>query len=176
MRRFLTYLAFGALLFINSTLSLHASEELKIRTQLSRFAILVDDDNFAPLDDIFTQDVFADYAGQQNHGLPAFTAFLKRDLGGRITQHAVSTTVIEDLGASLNSTAYVTAGFLGQGNKTGSVVTLYGKYLDTWVREGGREWKINRRNFVQFVSFETFFLLSCVCLRVCVCVFFFFFG
>ncbi|KAL8723997.1 MAG: hypothetical protein Q9166_008188, partial [cf. Caloplaca sp. 2 TL-2023] len=70
-----------------------------------RFAIFVDDDDFDHLDQIFTQDVIADYAGAKNHGLPAFAAFLKRGLGGIVSQHAVSSTVIEDLGDSINSTA-----------------------------------------------------------------------
>ena len=140
MKPFLACLTLLPLLF-TLTSSLHPSEEFEVRTKLSQFAIYVDDDNFGPLNQIFTPDVFADYAGQKNYGLPAFTAFLKRDLANRITQHAISSTVIEDLGASLNSTAYVTAAFLGQGNATGSIVTLYGRYLDSWVREG-HSWKI----------------------------------
>ena len=137
------------------TSALSATEELKVRTTLSQFAIFVDDDDFTQLDQIFTEDVFADYAGSVNDGLPAFAAFLKRGLEGLVSQHAVSSTVIQDLGNSLNSTAYVTAAFLGPGKNTstsvGDVVTLYGKYLDTWTRADGA-WRIKRRIFKQFVN------------------------
>ncbi|KAL8786285.1 MAG: hypothetical protein Q9213_002880 [Squamulea squamosa] len=154
MRSFLACLALVPLL-LSFTYALHATEELKVRTTLSQFAVFVDDDDFDHLDQIFTHDVFADYAGAKNDGLPAFAAFLKRGLGGIVSQHAVSSTVIEDLGHSLNSTAYVTAAFLGPGNNTatsvGTAVTLYGKYLDTWTRVGDG-WRIKRRIFKQFVS------------------------
>ncbi|KAG8526307.1 uncharacterized protein KY384_000300 [Bacidia gigantensis] len=152
MRPFLACLALLPLLF-TFTWALNAGEELKVRTTLSRFAIFVDDDDFDHLDQIFTPDVYADYAGSINKGLPAFEAFLRRGLGGIVSQHAVSTTVIEDLGDSLNSTAYVTAGFLGPGKNSttwvGSAVTLYGKYHDTWTRVG-KDWRIKQRIFEQF--------------------------
>ncbi|KAL8768133.1 MAG: hypothetical protein Q9209_005524, partial [Squamulea sp. 1 TL-2023] len=152
MRLLLACLALVPFL-LSFTYALHATEELKVRTTLSRFAIFVDDDDFDHLDQIFTPDVFADYAGATNDGLPAFATFLKRGLGGIVSQHAVSSIVIEDLGRSLNSTAYVTAAFLGPGNNTtmslGTSVTLYGKYLDTWTRVGDA-WRIKRRIFKQF--------------------------
>jgi hypothetical protein len=135
--------------------ALDATEELKVRTTLSQFTIFVDDDDFDHLDQIFTQDVFADYGFAKADGLPAFAAFLRRGLEGIVSQHAVSSTVIEDLGDSLNSTAYITASFLGPGDNNttsvGTAVILYGKYLDTWTRvEDG--WKINQRIFKAFVS------------------------
>lgn len=154
MKPFLACLALVSLL-LSVTWGLDPTEELEVRTTLSRFAIFVDDDDFDQLDQIFTQDVFADYAGAKNDGLPAFAAFLKRGLGGLVSQHAVSCIVIEDLGDSLNSTAYVTAAFLGPGKNTttsvGTAVTLYGKYLDTWARVRD-VWRIKQRIFKQFVS------------------------
>ncbi|KAL8998272.1 MAG: hypothetical protein Q9188_006137 [Gyalolechia gomerana] len=154
MRPFFACLALLPLL-LSFTCALDATEELKVRTTLSRFAIFVDDDDFDQLDQIFTQDVFADYAGVKNDGLPEFAAFLRRGLGGIVSQHALSSIVFEDLGDSLNSTAYVTAAFLGPGNNTatsvGTAVTLYGKYLDAWTCVGDA-WRIKRRIFKQFVS------------------------
>ncbi|KAL9637757.1 MAG: hypothetical protein Q9164_001991 [Protoblastenia rupestris] len=154
MRPFLACLALVSVLF-SFTCALDATEELKVRTTLSRFTLFVDDDDFDHLDQIFTQDVFADYGFAKSDGLPAFAAFLKRGLEGIVSQHAVSSTVIEDLGDSLNSTAYITAAFLGPGKNTttstGTAVILYGKYLDTWTCVG-RDWKINQRIFKAFVS------------------------
>ena len=155
MRTFLAYLALVPLIF-SLTCALDAIEELKVRTTLSRFTLFIDDDDFDNLDQIFTQDVFADYGpGATSDGLPAFAAFLKLGLEGLVSQHAISSTVIEDLGDSLNSTAYVTAAFLGPGKNTtesvGSVMTLYGKYVDTWTRVGD-VWRIKERIVKYFVS------------------------
>lgn len=154
MRTFLACLAVVPLLF-SFTYALDATEELKVRTTLSQFTIFIDDDDFDHLDQIFTQDVFADYGpGATSDGLPAFAAFLKLGLEGLVSQHAISSTVINDLGDSLNSTAYVTAAFLGPGNTTtsvGSAVTLYGSYIDTWTRAGDA-WRINERTVKYFVS------------------------
>lgn len=156
MRTFLACLALVPLLF-SFTCALDATEELKVRSTLSRFTFLIDDDDFDHLDQIFTHDVFADYGpGATSDGLPAFAAFLKLGLKGLVSQHALSSTVIEDHGHSLNSTAYVTATFLGQGklNSTtpvGSILTLYGKYVDTWTRVGDA-WRINERTVKYFVS------------------------
>lgn len=155
MRAFLVCLAFVPLLF-SFTCALHATEELKVRTTLSRFALFIDNDDFDHLDQIFTQDVYADYGeGAISDGLPAFAAFLKFGLGGLVSQHAISSTVIEDHGDSLNSTAYVTAAFLGPGKNTtksvGTSVTLYGKYIDSWTRVGD-DWRIYNRTVGFFVS------------------------
>ena len=112
MRAFLACLALVPLLF-SFTSALSAKEELKVRTTLSQFTLFIDNDDFDHLDQIFTKDVYSDYgAGAINKGLPALAAFLKFGLGGLVSQHAISSTVIEDHGKSLNSTAYVTAAFL----------------------------------------------------------------
>ncbi|KAL8846248.1 MAG: hypothetical protein Q9221_008661 [Calogaya cf. arnoldii] len=152
MRPLLACLAILPLL-LSFSCALDATEELKVRTTLSRFCIFADEDDFDHLDQIFTQDVFADYAGTKSHGLPAFRAFLKLGLEGLVSQHAVSSIVIDDLGDSLNSTAYITAAFLGPGKKSaksvGTAVTLYGRYIDTWTRVGDA-WRIEQRIFKQF--------------------------
>lgn len=154
MRSFLACLALVSLLS-SFTCALNATEELAVRTTLSRFTLFIDDDDFDHLDQIFTQDVFADYAGTKSEGLPAFAAFLKLGLEGIVSQHALSSTVIDDLGDSLNSTAYVTAAFLGPGKNTptsiGTAVILYAKYVDTWTRVGDA-WRINERIVKHFVS------------------------
>ena len=138
--------------------SLSPSENLEIRNKLSLYALAVDNKQFGLLDNIFTQDIFADYVGQTYSGLPAFKAFLNISTANKTTQHAISSTILDDgaiagLGNSQspNSTAYVVATFLGQGNLTGTSLALYGKYLDSWVRDQGA-WKIKRRVFTLFVS------------------------
>ena len=134
--------------------ALNSSGELQIRNKLSLYALAVDNKDFNLFDQIFSQDVFADYVGQTYSDLPSLTAFLSNSVANKVTQHAISSTVVDDLGGNgtkPNSTAYLVATFLGQGNLTGTSLALYGKYLDSWVQENG-VWKINRRVLELLVS------------------------
>ena len=50
-----------------------------------------------------------------------------------------------------NSTVYLVANYLGQGNNSGTLVGFYGKYTDLWTKERG-EWKSKARTLTFFVS------------------------
>ena len=134
--------------------SFSPSEDLEIRNKLSLYALAVDNKQYDLFDQIFTQDVFVDYVGQTYSGLPAFKEFLIVYAANKTTQHAISSTVLDDNDGdsqSLKSTAYLVATFLGQGNLTGTSLALYGKYLDSWGREQGT-WRIKQRVLALFVG------------------------
>ena len=126
--------------------------ELQIRNRLSLYAIAVDTKNFGLLTEVFTQNAIADYSAPPPnniyYGLPAIQEFLKLSLNSSaVSQHAISTTVADFTDSfSPNSTAYVVASFLGQGNRTGQALYIYGKYMDRWTYKLG-SWKITNRLF-----------------------------
>ena len=135
---------------------LDTAVELQIRSTLSRYAIAVDTKNFGLLAEVFTQNAIADYSAPPPnniyHGLPAIQEFLKASVNTAVTQHTISSTVV-DFSNSLspNSTAYVVANCLGQGNLTGQTLFIYGKYMDQWAYDSG-SWKSKNRHFTLFVS------------------------
>lgn len=134
--------------------------ELQIRRKLSIYATSIDTKNFDALDEIFTEHVVVRYPYPPPDdlitGRATFQAVLKTRLGNLVTQHAISTTVVNFANRhEANSTAYLVATYLGQGKLAGQTLSYYGKYLDTWVLEGG-EWKSNNRELAAFVSVDPF--------------------
>lgn len=133
-----------------------AIDELEIRNKLSLYAIALDTQNFALLDQVFTPDAVIDYRVPEAsilYGLPAVKTYLVKMLTGFVTQHTLSTTVVEqtDRNGGVNSTVYLVANYLGQGNLTGSAAYVYGTYLDAWTKQKG-EWRIKARTLDYFVS------------------------
>ena len=134
-----------------------APAELEIRNKISLYGIATDNRDLAQYAEIFMLDVVADYEGTISNGLPAFQAFELASIGNNVTQHAISTTVVEQSQAAkgkgaIESTAYVVVTYLGQGSLTGQVAQFYGKYLDQWM-EGKDGWKIKKRTLRLFVSY-----------------------
>jgi hypothetical protein len=58
-----------------------ADRALAIRNVLAKYAILIDDNNLNALGDVFTEDIVANYTGQDGkvllNGIPAIQNFLK---------------------------------------------------------------------------------------------------
>lgn len=130
--------------------------ELQIRRKLFKYATSIDSKNFVALDEIFTERVAVRYPYPPPDDVindrATLQAVLKTQLGNLVTQHAISTAVVDFTNRhEANSTAYLVATYLGQGNLTGQTLAYYGKYLDKWVLEGG-EWKSNNRVLTAFVS------------------------
>ncbi|KAF7505689.1 hypothetical protein GJ744_000538 [Endocarpon pusillum] len=126
-----------------------ATDELQIRNKLSLYAIALDTKNLVLLDQVFTPDAVIVYPGPAAsilHGLPALKTYLGKALTGFVTQHTLSTTVVEqtDGREGVNSTVYLVANYLGQGNLTGSVAYFHGTYFDVWTKQKG-EWKSKAR-------------------------------
>lgn len=72
-----------------------------------------------------------------------------------MTQHALSTTVIDIHGNTAKSTTYYTASHFGQGAYEGAVLYAYGKYIDDLVklssdhRNGTDDaWRVQNRTLV----------------------------
>lgn len=129
---------------------------IEIREKLSLYALAIDQKDFCLLSNVFTTNAVANYGlpppNDIIQGLPAIQALLKTQLGKIVTQHTISTTVVDFVNhRSPNSTAYLVANYFGQGKLTGQILSFYGKYLDQWENmEGG--WKIKERQLVLFVS------------------------
>ena len=137
----------------NFTACLDTSTELQIRNKLSLYAFAVDLKNYDLLAEVFTVDAVSDYAlPEPLKGLVALQDFLSCQLAGKVTQHAISSTVIERPPArqTLFSRAYFQATFLGQGSFTGQTLVIYGYYTDDWVLDC-ENWKISNRVLTIFV-------------------------
>ena len=154
---FLTLLNFFlALLFIIFPPLPSAKDELQIRNKLSLYTIALDTKSFTLLDQVFTPDVVIDYRALDAsilYGLPVVKTYLVKSLTGFVTQHTLSSTVVEatDQKGNVNSTVYLVANYLGQGNLTGSAAYVYGRYLDAWTKQNG-DWKSKTRILKLFVS------------------------
>ena len=143
-----------------------ATTNVEIRQTISRYALANDEKNFDALSEVFTPDAVVKFPlpppNDIIRGLPAIKAALKVQLADHVTQHTMSTTVVANVNSrSPNSTAYLVANYLGQGNLTGQLLSFYGKYLDQWEYQG-RLWKIKHRELVLFVSTIAFSITKSV--------------
>ena len=126
--------------------------ELEIRQKISLYALAIDQKNFGLLSDVFTPNAVANYPNSVVRGLPAIQTFLKAQLADIVTQHTISSTVVDFVNKrSPNSTSYLVAYYFGQGNLTGQTLSFYGRYLDQWEYRGGG-WKTKSRELIFFVS------------------------
>ena len=126
--------------------------ELEIRQKISLYALAIDQKNFGLLSDVFTPNAVANYPNRVVQGLPAIQTFLKAQLADIVTQHTISSTVVDFVNKrSPNSTSYLVAYSFGQGNLTGQTLNFYGRYLDQWEYRGGG-WKTKSRELIFFVN------------------------
>lgn len=125
--------------------------ELQIRNKISLYTLAIDAKDYGLLEQIFTTDVVVNYnytgLGPLN-GVPAVQAFLTEQLQGLVTQHTISSTVVDfgppGLQHTPNSTAYLVANYIGQRSLAGQALFFYGIYSDQWVFEAG-SWKSKNR-------------------------------
>lgn len=122
--------------------------ELEIRNKISLYTLALDGKDYRLLEEVFTTDTVVDYSTTRLTGLPAVQAYVNEQLRGLVTQHTISSTVV-DFGRpgqqhAPNSTAYLVANYFGQGNLTGQTLLFYGRYTDQWVIEAG-SWKSKNR-------------------------------
>lgn len=131
--------------------------ERQILRKISQYALSIDSKNYPSLSDIFTHDLVAQYPypppNDTIHGATALQQVLEFRLFGLVTQHAISTTVVDFSGISTaNSTAYLTATYLGQSTLAGEALMYYGKYEDEWVCDEAGQWRCRKRIVTPFVS------------------------
>ncbi|MCJ1419857.1 hypothetical protein MMC32_006213 [Xylographa parallela] len=97
---------------------------------LNLFSLSVDSHNYTILDSVFTADAVADFATTAGYvkGLSTIQEGLQAALAGTVSQHALSTYIIdvhEDT-STATATTYLQGTFFGQGNFTGQYVTAFG--------------------------------------------------
>lgn len=132
--------------------------DVQIRDKLALYSIALDTKNFALLSEVLTADVEASYGlsppNALVHGLAENQKVLKAAIDGYVTQETISSTVVDFIDEnSPNSTAYLVANYFGKGNLTGQLLSVYGKYEDSWAFEEG-SWKIKTRVLSFFVSLK----------------------
>ena len=119
------------LLTISSPQSLDSQDadtKNQIRNTMAHYPLAIDGKNFAALDLVFAADAVANYSTPLNvlTGLPQIEAVLEQALAPVLSQHALSTQVIEieKGGETAKSVTYFTASQFGMGNMTGKVSKL----------------------------------------------------
>ncbi|KAI9724452.1 MAG: hypothetical protein M1812_000520 [Candelaria pacifica] len=134
---------------ISNAIDFPSSTEIiaSVKQTLALWSIVVDSKNYPVLSQIFTSDVFADVAANEQNprNLAQLTTFYEASFAGAITLHEDSTQYIEVLSpTNAKATHYDEAVYFGQGNLTGQVLTFYESYVDFLRPEEG-VWKIYNR-------------------------------
>lgn len=127
-----------------------------IEQTLNLFARSVDTHDYTLLDSVFSPNAVANFATSAGciDGLPAIKVFLQNTLTGTVSQHALSTHMI-NVGGNQTTTAsastYLQGTFFGQGNLTGQIQTTYGRY-DDLLGFSSVGWRVYNRTLVAFGS------------------------
>ena len=124
--------------------------ELQIRNRLALFALALDIDDFSLLDEVFTNDVSANFGPTPTYmGLQAVEA-AQEYLTNVTTQIIVGTIVVNctDQQRPESVSYFIASNFI---NDT-QLVVGHGKYFDRWVEESEGIWKIRERQTSLFVS------------------------
>ena len=105
-----------------------------IEQTLNLFSRSVDDHDYALLDSIFSPNATANFATPAGFvdGLPAIKTELQIALAGSVSQHALSTHMINLTGnqaTMASASTYLQGTFFGQGDLTGQIQTTYGRYV-----------------------------------------------
>ena len=135
--------------------------DIQIHDKISLYSIALDTKNFALLSEVLAIDIVGNYGlpppNTVVHGLAENQKVLKAAIDGMVTQETISTIAVDFIDeSSPNSTAYLVANYFGKGNLTGQLLSVYGKYEDSWAFEDG-SWKIKNRILSLFVSVMTFY-------------------
>jgi hypothetical protein len=146
-----------------------AATLLAIQNTLSRYCLALDTHDFALLKAVFATDVHADYSAvsPQNkdvHGLDSMIDRLMVILEGKVTQHALSSQILDfepskDVPGAYECKAvtYFTANTFVDKNRTKKGldhVTVFGRYEDLIVEITPGEWRIRERVVKTFVSWD----------------------
>ena len=130
--------------------------ELQVRDKIALYALTVDTKDYNLLYEQFTNTSVSLYAlapgATPTVGVPALQTYLSSFLREMITQHQLSSIVVNWNGTNPNSTFYVFANYLGARNVTGTWLNYYAKAQDQWVLDTDNTWKIQNRLVTTFVS------------------------
>lgn len=138
---------------------------LSIKNTISLYCLALDTHDFDLLHKVFSKDVKAEYAAVSPQypnieGLDTFLERITSILNGKVTQHALSTQILdfEATGTDswdCNAITYFTANtFFGLGRDGNKLdhVSVFGRYEDQLVEVESGEWRIVKRVVKTFVS------------------------
>lgn len=139
------------------------ADVLAIQDTINLYALTVDSQQFEKLDDVFDPMVTGDFQlGTPVTSLAQVKTALSGALEGKKSFHAISTKMIDITDKSAaKSTAYFAATFFGQGDLAGESVIAYGRYEDTWRKDGKASWLITNRLLTYTVCFFPFCMQCC---------------
>ena len=105
--------------------------EVEIENTLNLFSYYVDTHNYAMLSLVFSSDAVADFATSAGYikGLNSIQQGLEVTLGGTVSQHALSTyiiNVVDEDRRKATAISYLQGTIFGQANLTGQYLTTYG--------------------------------------------------
>lgn len=124
-------------------------DEREVVRALSRFARILDNKEWDSLVEVFAEDLTFDYGtGEEKAGMEALRANMTRflDRCGK-TQHLIGSIVVDVVGDTAISRAYVQARHQGVDDPSGPAFDTNGEYVDRWERrEEG--WRIVRRDAI----------------------------
>jgi hypothetical protein len=149
-----------------------AATLLAIRNTISLYCLALDTHDFSILKKVFAEDMKANYAAvsPQNSDIRSLDVLIDKlmvILEGKVTQHALSTQILDfvplnDTTAAKDTTkyeckatTYFSANTFIEANRTEEAldhVTVYGRYEDRLVEVKPGEWKIKERLVKTFVS------------------------
>ena len=146
---------------------IQASTLLAIQNTISRYCLALDTHDFSILKQVFTADIHADYSAvsPQNKDIRGLDAMIDRlmvILEGKITQHALSTQILDFDPNTSDSSSYIckamtyfTANtFIDKNREKDGLdhVTVLGRYEDVIEEISPGEWRIRQRIVKTFVS------------------------
>ncbi|KAK3063231.1 hypothetical protein LTS18_002067 [Coniosporium uncinatum] len=132
-------------------------DHVAIQNTIARYCVALDTKDWELLSSsVFTKDVSADYPFNKTMSdVKTVANAIKNRLGEVITQHALTTQIIEVNrdGKTASAETYFTGNHFGHGKYEGQVLVAYGKYVDQLVCTGQgqgtyREWRIKKRTVV----------------------------
>lgn len=101
-----------------------------IERTLNRFSLAVDTHDYSLLQLVFTNDAIGIFGAETPaiQGLAAIEQALKASVGGSVSQHALSTQIVDiNDDQSAFAISYLQGTFFGTGNLTGQTYTTYGR-------------------------------------------------
>ncbi|KAJ4984648.1 hypothetical protein SVAN01_09837 [Stagonosporopsis vannaccii] len=109
---------------------------LAVKNVIARYCEALDTKDFMLLDDVFVQDVSADYPFNSDlQGVKAVAKAIQDRLGPIRTHHNLTTQriVFEDNGKAAHAVTYFQGAHFGQGPHKGKLLCAYGSYVDDLV-------------------------------------------
>jgi hypothetical protein len=140
---------------------------LAIQNTIARYCLALDTHDFSILKQVFTTDIHADYSAvsPQNKNIDGLDSMIDKlmvILEGKVTQHALSTQILdfEPMGNQAGpylckAMTYFTANtFIDKNRDKDELdhVTVLGRYEDTIIEVSPGEWRIKARIVKTFVS------------------------